>query len=164
MTRRLVVGGVIAGVTALGMALAPMGPLGARIWPAPTHGGEPAGLQIPLFVGFGFLEALFMGLGTAFLLFGWGYTKRVFAAAPRLAPVAHVSVAWVMGNWWVHDNLHTTLAPGNLSGLLALEYGFHVTLMFSGLVLAYGVVLLARRPEEPAAAPARRDVAVPPAD
>ena len=41
-----------------------------------------------------------------------------------------------MGNWWMHDNLHVHTGL-NIPGLLAIEYGFHVTLGVAGLVLAY---------------------------
>ncbi|APW97643.1 hypothetical protein CHINAEXTREME_07595 [Halobiforma lacisalsi AJ5] len=136
---------ITVGIVALfGLLFAPRGPLGASVWPEPAHAAEPVGMQLPLFVVLGLFEAVAMGLGVAFLLFGWRYTKRVFAATPRLAPPAHVSVAWLLGSWWVHDNLHMVLGSENLSTLLALEYGFHVTLMIAGGILAASVYALAR--------------------
>lgn len=137
MMRRYKVAITVALVGIVGFALAPNSPLGARVWPEPAHSVEPIGAQLPLLMGLGVLEALTMGLGAAFLLFAWPYTKRLFGGYPRLAMFAHVSVAWVLANWWVHDNLHMVLDMDNLWYLLALEYGFHVTLMIAGAILAW---------------------------
>ena len=46
-------------------------------------------------------------------------------------------------SWWPHDNMH--IHNGNdLQGLLYIEYGFHVTLMAAGLVLAYSLLTMLR--------------------
>lgn len=163
MKRRYLVG-LTAGIVALlGLLFAPQGPLGA-VWPEPAHAATPVGMQFPLFVGLGLFEAVTMGLGVAFLLFGWPYTKRVFRGQSTIAPLAHVSIAWLLGNWWVHDNLHMVLDMENLWILLAIEYGFHVTLMLAGAVLAFGVYAAGRgRDLSPESVP-RGDSAAPVAD
>ena len=63
------------------------------------------------------------------------------------APViiwAFLSIAWLLFSWWPHDSLH--VANGiNLSGLLVIEYVFHVTLMVAGAILAYFFFALLRQ-------------------
>jgi len=47
-------------------------------------------------------------------------------------------VAWLMVSWWPHDNLHRTTLAGNWTGLLTIDYGFHLTLMASiGIVAVF---------------------------
>ena len=42
-----------------------------------------------------------------------------------------------------HDNMHIHNGT-DMQGLLYIEYGFHVTLMVAGLVLAYSLLTLLR--------------------
>jgi hypothetical protein len=49
-----------------------------------------------------------------------------------------------MANWWPHDSLHLHNGLA-LNGLLGIEYGFHVTLMLAGVILAYFFLTLQRR-------------------
>ena len=59
---------------------------------------------------------------------------------------AYLAIGWLLVSWWPHDNMH--IHNGNdLQGLLYIEYGFHVTLMIAGLVLAYSL-LTKLRPED----------------
>jgi hypothetical protein len=55
----------------------------------------------------------------------------------------HVSIVWILWNWWLHDGLH--MVNDSTSGLLAIEYAFHVTIMIAGAILAYAVVARAER-------------------
>jgi len=127
-------------VTIVAFPLEAAGPLGswwASIWPwgqAP-HGPAPTGLQVPLFMVLGVLEAVGLGLAISFLVFGWPVVKRVAATRPG-AMAMYVSAAWVLGNWWIHDSLHFTNStdPGSL---LAIEYAFHVTLILAGATLCF---------------------------
>ncbi len=41
-----------------------------------------------------------------------------------------------MVSWWPHDNMHIH-NDENMQGLLYIEYGFHATLMLTGIILAY---------------------------
>jgi hypothetical protein len=69
----------------------------------------------------------------------------------------YLSVGWFLVSWWPHDNLH--LHNGfDLQGLLYIEYGFHVTLIFAAFVLAYSLLTLLR-PEETGADPSGRRAA-----
>ena len=103
---------------------------------------EAVGIQLPLFMLLGMTEALVFGLGIAFLVFGASMVKQ-FKVSPGLARAAHLSISWVMINWWAHDSLHLHIGM-ELSGLLKIEYGFHITLMLAGIILARFFVAMAQ--------------------
>lgn len=126
-----------------GLLFSPFGPIGAQIWPEPNNAVVPTATQGILLLGYTLLGAIAMGLALAFLVLGWGYTKRAFAGRPRLAALVHVSVVWILGNFWVHDNLHMVNGL-NVDGLIAIEYTFHTTIMVASLIAMYGIVELAR--------------------
>jgi hypothetical protein len=63
-----------------------------------------------------------------------------------LSDVVAESVGWVLVSWWLHDSLHM-IVGWETGALLAVEYGFHVTLMIAGLVVAYFFVDALRRRE-----------------
>jgi hypothetical protein len=105
---------------------------------------EPTGAQLPLFILLGALEAVFFGLGVAFAVFGLQYVRRLLPDSPGLAFAAYLSIAFLLGSWWLHDNLHK-INGHDVGGLLGIEYGFHVPLFFAGLVLA-AAVIRANRP------------------
>ncbi len=116
----------------------PNGPLGGFWAPAPGN-PEAEGIQIPLFILLGLAEALVLGFGVSFLFFGYGWLKSV--ARPQqvsttLTKGTYVSVAWILVNWWSHDSWHIHNGL-NLNGLLAIEYGYHLTLMGAGLIAAW---------------------------
>lgn len=140
-------------------------PIGADLWNAvwpfstPSE-AEPSGAQIPLLMLFGALEALSFGLAVAFLVIGVPLMRRLTGAGRTRATLMTVAVAWVIGNWWIHDNLHMVNGE-DFWGLIVLEYAFHVTLMAAGAYLALNLLRLVRsgrldEPEspEPAAATA----------
>jgi hypothetical protein len=55
----------------------------------------------------------------------------------------YLAIGWFLVSWWPHDNMH--IHNGNdLQGLLYIEYGFHVTLMAGGLILAYSLLTMLR--------------------
>jgi hypothetical protein len=113
------------------------GPLGPAVFgwhPAPGM-AEPVGIQLPLFMLLGLMEALAFGFGVAFLLFGYPWVRSAGPAPVPLARLAHLSIAWVLINWWSHDSFH--IANGlALGGLLVIEYAYHVTLMLAGVIAA----------------------------
>jgi hypothetical protein len=108
--------------------------LGPVIWPMSPDFPALTGVQFGLFAGLAAWEALLLGAGVSFLVFGWSAARQ--SPQPGKATVALVAVTWLMSNWWVHDNLHAHTGM-NVPGLLAIEYGFHFTLGATGLVLAY---------------------------
>ncbi|MGH7589814.1 MAG: hypothetical protein ACREL2_00130 [Gemmatimonadales bacterium] len=109
------------------------GPLGGFWAPSPIV-PDAVGIQIPLFMLLGVLEALAFGLGLAFLLFGYEAMKRAGTISPGLTRGAHLAISWLLMNWWAHDSLHIHNGM-DLNGLLGIEYAFHVTLIVSGLIL-----------------------------
>ncbi len=115
---------------------------GHIIWP-PAPGTSPGATLLPFFLLLSFLEALSFGLGMAFLVYGWPFMSTLAGGSKRMTYTMFVIIAWFLLSWWPHDNLH--LHNGlNLQGLLFIEYGFHVTLMIAGAVLAFCFVRLLR--------------------
>jgi hypothetical protein len=105
----------------------------------------PSARQLPFFVALA-AEAVVLGLAVAFGLLGRGLVARLFSTRVR-ATAMHVAVVWMLGSWWLHDGLH--MANGtDLTGLLLIEYGFHLTLMGAAVVVAWAFATeaLDRRP------------------
>jgi hypothetical protein len=131
--------------------------LGQIIWPPAPGGPEPSAAQLPFFI-LAACEALTFGLGVSFLLFGTVPLQRAVGGSSLRAWAMYLAIGWFLVSWWPHDNLHIHNG-NNLQGLLYIEYGFHVTLMLSGLVLAYSLLTMLRAGDagvEPGgAAPAR---------
>jgi hypothetical protein len=119
-------------------------PLGFVLGWHPAPGPSPTGLQLPLFLLLMLFEALAFGFGLAFLLFGYPWMRAAGPAPAGLTRAAHLSIAWVMLNWWSHDSFHT--ANGlDLGGLLAIEYAYHVSLMVAGVIAAAWFITVVRR-------------------
>ncbi len=125
-------------VSVLGILLAPPGPLGSTIWPAPNHDAQPTAGQLPFFMGMGLIEAVGMGGAIAFLIYGWGPVKAAFPGRPGFARLAQVSAAWLFGNFWLHDNIHM-INGMDLGGLVIIDYAFHVPIMAAGVVVAVAI-------------------------
>jgi hypothetical protein len=106
--------GVAVPAMALGPALFPM----SADWPAIE------GTQLLLMGGIAAVEALALGLAVAFLLLGWPRVRRLVGPSRPRTTAAYLATAWLLGNWWLHDNLHVANGT-NLNGLIAIEYGFH---------------------------------------
>ena len=98
------------------------------IWPDVPGMEGPPGSLLPWFIGIGVMEAVAFGLGVSLLLFYWKEGSR------QLWPF--VSVIWLLVSWWPHSSAHRTWEEGNWVGLLLMEYGYHVTLMIAGFILA----------------------------
>lgn len=139
--------------TILGFLLQSNSPLGGMIWPPSADLPTPDGSLIPLFMLYGLIAAIGFGFGFAFLLFGKPLVARL-GLAGGMATAVHLAVFWVLGNWVIHDSLHITNGH-NLAGLIGIEFAFHATLILAGLILALGVLQVARRTGPPAAAPVK---------
>jgi hypothetical protein len=126
----------------------PSGPLGG-FWRPSAHMPAPTGLELPFGLLLKIAEGLTFGLGISFLVFGYPLVRAISPASLGLTRAAHISIAWLLANWWPHDSLHIHIGM-DLGGLLTLEYVFHITLMIAGVVLARFFMILLRR-----AAPAR---------
>lgn len=131
MPMKVVIVTLLVGV--LGFLTEAHGPLGSFWAPSPDI-PQAAGVQVPLFMLLGAAEALALGLGVSFLLFGYSTLRANVPASASLTRAAHLSIAWLLINWWAHDSLHQHNGM-NLNGLLGIEYAFHVTLIVAGIVL-----------------------------
>ncbi len=123
--------------------LSPNGPLGS-FWRPAAGTPTPYGIQMALFMLLNIAEVLTFGLGVSFLIFGYPIAQRILPRSKNLATAAYLSVAWLLINWWPHDSLHIHVGESNLGQLLSIEYGFHITLMIAGAILAYFFFELAR--------------------
>ena len=117
--------------------------LGQIIWPPAPGGPEPSAGQLPFFIILAACEALTFGLGVSFLLFGFTPLQRAVGGSSLRAWAMYLAIGWFLVSWWPHDNLHIHNGD-DLQGLLYIEYGFHVTLMAAGLLLAYSLLTLLR--------------------
>jgi hypothetical protein len=121
------------------------GPLASLIGWHPAAGSpQPTAAQLPFFMVLGLAEALALGFGVAFLVFGYPWMRAAAAAAPGgLTRAAHLAIGWMLVNWWSHDSFH--VANGlDLSGLLLIEYGYHFTLIVAGTIAAAWFVTVVR--------------------
>ncbi len=121
----------------------PNGPLGAFWAPDPSF-PVPSSGQLPLFLFLNIAESLVFGLGIAFLMFGYPLVQGLGVASKGLTWAAFISIVWLLISWWPHDSLHVFNGM-NLTGLLVIEYLFHLTLMITGLILAYFFIAIGRR-------------------
>jgi hypothetical protein len=110
--------------------LEPAGPWGG-FWPAI----EPTAGLVPFMIVLGLLDALSLGAAVSFLIFGYPLVAAIGTTSKGLTFAAYLAIVWVLGNWWAHDSLHIHHGP-ELVSLLSIEYGFHVTLMIAGAILA----------------------------
>jgi len=121
----------------------PNGPLGT-FWRPSAEVPAPAGVQLPLLILLNIAEVITFGLGVSFLIFGYPLVRSTLPASKGLTFAVYLSIGWLLANWWPHDSLH--VANGlELNGLIAIEYGFHITLMLAGVILAYFFMALLRQ-------------------
>jgi hypothetical protein len=123
------------------------------LWPVPPTAPQPPSNLLPFFILLSFVESVSFGLGVAFLIFGRGLLGRL-GRSPRLTTAAYLAVAFLLVNWWPHDNLHR-MTSGDWMRLVLVEYGFHLPLMLAGAVLAWFFVSLARPASASERSPAR---------
>lgn len=102
---------------------------GNLIWP-PAEELMPTPEQLPFLILLSAVEALVFGAGIAFLVLGWPYLEKA-----KASKWVFLSIAWSMVSWWPHDHLHA-MNGMNLDGLIAIEYGFHATLMIAAVIIA----------------------------
>ena len=130
-------------VAVIAFVASPNGPLGT-FWRPSAEVPNPAGVQLPLLILLNIAEVITFGLGVSFLIFGYPLVRSALPASKGLTFAAYLSIGWLLANWWPHDSLH--VANGlELNGLIAIEYGFHITLMIAGAILAYFFLTLLRQ-------------------
>ena len=118
--------------------------LAPRIWPMSSDWPVPTPQQFPFFVLIAVFDSLTFGLGIAFILFGWPIVRRMARGSGSLTWVLYIIIAFMLVSWWFHDNLHGMVGT-NMQGLLYIEYGFHVSQMICGAILAYSFLKLFRQ-------------------
>ncbi len=113
------------------------------IWP--PAGPAPTAAQIPYLLALDMMQAIFLGLGVSFLVFGFPVMRRISSDSKKRAWAMYLSIGYLMVSWWPHIGMHAHNAPDNLQGLIYIDYLFHVPLMISGAVLAYCFFSLVRQ-------------------
>lgn len=126
---------------------------GPSLWPPGADVPHPPEQLLPAYMLLGAIEALGFGLAVAFLLLAWPRVRALPLGPAWLNRALYVSVAWLLGNWWIHDGLHMNVGL-DMHRLVYIEYAFHVTLLACGAVLAIGFLALAGTAAKKA--PARR--------
>jgi predicted membrane channel-forming protein YqfA (hemolysin III family) len=91
------------------------------------------------------MQAVFLGLGVSFLIFGLPIMRRISPDSKARAWAMYLSIAWLMISWWPHIGMHVSNAPDDLQRLIYIDYLFHVPLMIAGGVLAYCFFSLVRQ-------------------
>ena len=114
---------------------------GPALFPPAAGGPTPTAGQLPFFLFLSVTDALVLGLGVAFLLFGLPVLRRVSPDSKGRAWAMYLAIGYLMVSWWPHLNMHTSNGL-NLRGLLVIDYLFHLPLEVAGGVLAYGFLSL----------------------
>lgn len=126
------------------LALHPAGPFGALLWPQPAADDPaPEGAQLPLFLLLFVAEAAVSAFGLAYLLFGWRTTRGILPHRPRLALAAHLSLAYLLMQWWPHGNLHMSV-PFSFGSILAIDYAFHFPIMIATILILAALAAIAQ--------------------
>jgi hypothetical protein len=127
--------------------------MGPVIFPPADIGVKPTAAQIPHFIFLAVGDALLLGLGVSFLLFGFPVMRQVSPDSKLRAWAMYLSIGYLMVSWWPHLNLHASNGM-DLGGLLLIDYFFHLPLEVAGVVLALSFVSLmrSRTGREPATA------------
>ncbi|HET7009386.1 MAG TPA: hypothetical protein VFI11_01305 [Anaerolineales bacterium] len=120
--------------------------LGPALWPISPDFPVPAPEQMPFFILLSVFDSLFLGLGIAFILFGWPLIRRMPGGSGALRRAVYLSIVFLLVSWWPHINLHNAVGF-DLQGLLYIDYAFHIPLMISGGIVAYGFLNLFRQSE-----------------
>lgn len=148
MQTKWLVAGTTAGLTLISFALTRV------IWPDAPGAAQPSAGLLPFYIGVGLIESFAFGLGIAFLIFG-GRMMSSFGQNRGLTMLTYLSIAWLLINWWPHDNLHRVIGF-NFSRLIWIEYGFHVTLIAAAACVAYFFVTTLRAMQARMSAPTGR--------
>jgi hypothetical protein len=116
---------------------------GPILFPPADIGVEPTAGQLPYFLFLAVGDALLLGLGISFLLFGFPVMRKVSPDSKLRAWTMYLSIGYLMVSWWPHLNLHTHNGM-NLQGLLYIDYFFHLPLEIAGVALALCFISLMR--------------------
>ena len=98
------------------------------IWPDAAGAHMPSASLLPFFIFLAIVESLAFGIGMSLLIDYWEAGKK--------DQFACLAIVWPLISWRPHDNLHRVIDESNYVHLLFIEYGFHLTLIIAGFVLA----------------------------
>jgi hypothetical protein len=118
--------------------------LGPVLFPPAEVGIELAAGQIPYFILLAAWDAVFLGLGVAFLLFGMPVLRKVSPDSSVRAWVMYFCIGFLTVSWWPHLNMYASNGI-DFQGLPSIDYGFSVLLMISAAALIYCFISIARR-------------------
>lgn len=110
--------------------------LGPVIFPPADVGVEPTAAQIPFFMFLGLTDALLLGVGVSFLIFGLPVLRRVSPDSKARAWAMYLSIGYLTVSWWPHLGMHASNGL-DLQGLMVIDFLFHLPLEIAGAVLAY---------------------------
>lgn len=132
-------------VTAVTLLVAvPAFVLGPVVFPVSPQFPSPSPFQMPFLLALSVFEAVLLGLGVAFAVYGWPAVRAAVPSSRRLAVATHVSLVWLMANWWAHTGMH--LRNGiELGGLIFIDYAFHVPIVAASLIVAAALVSRVRQ-------------------
>lgn len=123
--------------------------LGPMIWPPAQIGAPPTSTQLGMLIALGVGDALFLGAGVAFLVFGYPIVRRVSPDSRLRAWGMYLSIGYLLVSWWPHLNMHASNGV-DIAGLLVIDYVFHLPLEIAGVVLAVSLLsLLVERSARP---------------
>ena len=123
---------------------------GPTIWPDPADAPVPTPAQVPHLTILSIVDALTLGVGAAFLVFGWPFVRDAMPHHRRAALLSYLATAWLLVSWWPHANAHRANGT-DITGLIKIDYGFHVTLMIAGFIIAYCFAKFLQPPRKTAA-------------
>lgn len=129
-------------ITVASLLVHPFGPYGF-FWPPSPLCPVPRDWQLPFFAFVAIVEAGAFGAGWAFLIWGKRYINLMFDV-PWRRNVVYICTAWQLLNWYPHDSLHMHIGV-DLTNMIFMEIGFHVTLVISGLMIILAFVTQTQR-------------------
>ena len=106
------------------------------LFPLAESGPEPTARQLPYFLLLGASDAILLGLGVSFLLFGYPVLRKVSLDFKARVWAMCLSIGYLMVSWWPHLGMDTSNGL-DLQGLLYIDYIFHLPLEIAGVALAY---------------------------
>ena len=133
--------------------------LGPVIFPPAPGLPTPTPVQVPFFLALGIVEALFFGLGLAFIALGYRPVRRAAQVAGMNPWPVYVSIAWMLASWWPHISLHGMVGI-DLTGLLFVDYSFHLTLIIAAAIVARFFLATVRHASETADSSRHRPIRV----
>jgi hypothetical protein len=116
---------------------------GPILFPPADTGVEPTACQMPFFLFLAVGDAVLLGLGVSFVLFGLSVIRKVSPDSKLRAWAMYLSIGYLMISWWPYLNMHAHNGM-DLHGLLIIDFLFHLPLEVAGVVLALSFISLFR--------------------